>query len=116
MKTPKGKLNLVINFAKVVALMLQETSKSGEPDGADMFFPAQIFVLFQISQYKQLKSNLVYIRCFRVELQGQEEYYLTAMESALEFMLNLTDKDLKMEEGEASLFHEIMDGTTPLGQ
>jgi hypothetical protein len=40
MKTPKGKLNLVINFAKVISLMLQETSQSGEPDGADLYFPA----------------------------------------------------------------------------
>lgn len=37
MKTPKGKLNLVINSAKAISLMLQETSVSGDPDGADMF-------------------------------------------------------------------------------
>ena len=45
MKTPKGKLNLVINFAKVVSLMLQESNTRGEPDGADLFFPALIYTV-----------------------------------------------------------------------
>jgi hypothetical protein len=48
MKTPKGKLNLIINSAKAISLMLQETSVSGEPDGADLFFPTQIYAIFQL--------------------------------------------------------------------
>ena len=104
MKTPKGKLNLVINFAKVLSLMLQETSQSGEPDGADLYFPSQIYVLFQLTNYTMLKSNLVYIRCFRVELQGQEEYYVTALESALEFIMSLQATDLKLDPGEDLVF------------
>ncbi len=65
MKTPKGKLNLVINSAKAISLMLQETSVSGDPDGADMFFPTQIYVIFQLQSFDHLMSNLVYIRSFR---------------------------------------------------
>ena len=68
MKTPKGKLNLIINFAKVISLMLQETSKNGEPDGADLFFPAQIYAIFQSTEFNNLKSNIIYIKSFRVEL------------------------------------------------
>ena len=65
MKTPKGKLNLVINSAKAISLMLQETSVSGDPDGADMFFPTQIYAIFQLQSFDHLMSNLVYIRYFR---------------------------------------------------
>lgn len=104
MKTPKGKLNIVTNFAKLVSTMLQETSNSGEPDGADLFFPAQIYALFQLNECKNLKTNLVYIRCFRLGLGGQDEYYLTALESALEFIVNLKSEDLKLEIGEAKVF------------
>jgi len=50
----------------------------------------------QAANCKFLKSNLVYIKSFRVELQGQEEYYITAMESALEFLSDLKQSDLKM--------------------
>jgi hypothetical protein len=70
MKTPKGKLNLVTNFAKVVSLMLSETSKNGVPDGADLYFPTTIYILFKLTSYENLKSNLVYIRSFRIVLEG----------------------------------------------
>jgi hypothetical protein len=71
MKTPKGKLNLVINLAKVVQMMLQETSKTGkEAEGADLFFSAILYILPRTQNNANLKSNMVYIRCFRVDLQG----------------------------------------------
>mmetsp|Transcript_37778 Transcript_37778/g.27481 ORF Transcript_37778/g.27481 Transcript_37778/m.27481 type:complete len:130 (-) Transcript_37778:686-1075(-) len=38
-KTPKGKINLLINFCKTLTHMLKETSADGGPDGADTFFP-----------------------------------------------------------------------------
>ena len=110
MKTPKGKLNIIINFAKVISLMLQETSVSGEPDGADLFFPTQIYALFQLNEFSKLKSNLVYIRCFRVELKGEEEYYITALESALEFILNLKLSDLKLDQNEEKVFKSLSEG------
>lgn len=64
-KTPKGKLCLVINFAKTISVMLSETNTKGEADGADLFFPLQIFCLFQCDKVDALKSNINYIRSFR---------------------------------------------------
>lgn len=51
-KTPKGKLNLIINFSKVISMMLQETSKDGLPDGADMFFPCSVYALLQLKKHE----------------------------------------------------------------
>ena len=75
-----------------------------------MFFPALIYTILQAASCKFLKSNLVYIKSFRVELQGQEEYYITAMESALEFLSDLKQSDLKMSEREAQNFDRICNG------
>jgi hypothetical protein len=71
-KTPKGKLNLVINFAKIISLMLIETNKKKEADGADLFFPTQILCLFGCKNIGSLKTQLNYIKAFRQEhlLQG----------------------------------------------
>jgi hypothetical protein len=75
-----------------------------------LFFPALIYTILQAANCKFLKSNLVYIKSFRVELQGQEEYYITAMESALEFLSDLKQSDLKMSEREAQNFDRICNG------
>ena len=45
LKTPKGKLNNVLNFTKVMSMMLKETSKDGRPDGADVLFPCSVYAL-----------------------------------------------------------------------
>ena len=86
LKTPKGKLNNVLNFCKVISMMLQESSKDGRPDGADLFFPCSVYALLQLKKYESseskstsmLKSNLAYVRHFRQEsfLHGQDDYYL----------------------------------------
>lgn len=93
--------------------MLQETSKDGMPDGADIFFPCSVYAICQLSKYqitnsestKLLQSNLNYVRYFRQEsfLHGQDDYYLQTLESVVEFVLNLSEKyktDLKLNEGE----------------
>lgn len=73
--------------------MLNETAREGNPDGADILLPASIYALLQLSpsQSQFIKSNLEYIRLFRHEsrLDGQDEYYLTTLESAVEFIYNL---------------------------
>jgi len=48
--------------------------------------------------YRFLKTNLAYIRNFRHEerLGGEDEYYLTSLESAMEFVQNLQESDLKL--------------------
>jgi hypothetical protein len=66
-KTPKGKLNLLINFAKIIVLMLSDTNKKNEADGADLFLPAQILCLFGCKNVRSLKTELNYIKAFRQE-------------------------------------------------
>lgn len=36
-------MNCIINFCKIISDMLKDTSKDGQPDGADMFFPSTVF-------------------------------------------------------------------------
>lgn len=94
-------------------MMLQESSKDGTPDGADMFFPCSVYALLQLQKYevedsnstKLLRSNLAYVRNFRQEalLHGEDEYYLTTLESVIEFIQTLSDTyrtNLKLENGE----------------
>ena len=113
LKTPKGKLNSIINFSKVISMMLQESSKDGMPDGADMFFPSAVYALLQLQKHEVegsnssqlLMSNLIYVRMFRQEAlqQGQDEYYLTTLESVIEFIKTLSETyrtNLKLEPGE----------------
>ena len=56
-KTPKAKLTMLINFCRIISIMLQETSADGQPDGADMFFPCCIFSFLQI-QDKAILTDL----------------------------------------------------------
>ena len=113
LKTPKGKLNSVINFCKVISMMLQESSRDGTPDGADTFFPCSVYAMLQLEKYevagsnssKLLRSNLSYVRHFRQEdlLQGQDNYYLTTLESVVEFIQTLQENykdNLKLNPGE----------------
>lgn len=46
-----------------------------------------------------MKSNLEYIRLFRHadRLDGQDEYYLTTLESAIEFIYKMGPSDLKLD-------------------
>lgn len=67
-------------------MMLQESSKDGRPDGADLFFPCSVYAILQLHKHEiadskstiMLKSNLAYVRHFRQEsfLHGQDDYYL----------------------------------------
>lgn len=84
--------------------MLNETAKETSPDGADTLLPSCIFALLLMSptQSQLIHSNLEYIRLFRHQdrLDGQDEYYLTTLTSAADFILNLSERDLKMDPGE----------------
>ncbi|TNV73437.1 hypothetical protein FGO68_gene16687 [Halteria grandinella] len=90
-KSPFDKLRCLIDFVKSLSHMLSETRLDpSNPDGADILLPCTIYALLQMTQQQAtlLKSNLEYIRLFRhaERLDGQEEYYLTQMESAAEFL------------------------------
>lgn len=83
--------------------MLQETSPDGQPDGADMFFPACIYSFLQIEEkqiLQDINTNIQFVKHFRHEdrLSGEDEYYLTTLESVVEFIHGVSHKDLKMDE------------------
>jgi len=77
-------------------MMLQDSSKDGRPDGADLFFPCSVYALLQLKKHEvagsnstsTLKSNMAYVRHFRQEsfLHGQDDYYLQTLESVVEFI------------------------------
>ena len=75
MRTPKGKINLVMNFSKVISTMLGKTQKGSMADGADVTFPCVIYALLKLTKYEEesaksselLKSNMTYMRMFRHE-------------------------------------------------
>jgi hypothetical protein len=81
-------------------MMLQETSKDGRPDGADMFFPCSVYALLQLKKHDSdaamiancFRTGLAYVRHFRQEAKmcGEDEYYFTTIESAVEFIANLS--------------------------
>lgn len=82
--------------------MLQETSLDGQPDGADMFFPSCIYSFMQIddrSILQDLNTNIQFVKQFRHEdrLSGEDEYYLTTLESIAEFIHGISAKDLKID-------------------
>ena len=103
-KVPAAKLKCAIDFIKLLQGMLNETAKETSPDGADTLLPSCIFALLLMSptQSQLIHSNLEYIRLFRHQdrLDGQDEYYLTTLTSAADFILNLSERDLKMDPGE----------------
>ena len=82
--------------------MLQETSLDGQPDGADMFFPSCIYSFMQIDDkqiLQDLNTNIQFVKHFRHEdrLSGEDEYYLTTLESIAEFIHGISAKDLKID-------------------
>ena len=85
--------------------MLKDTSKDGTPEGCDIFLPCIILTIMQIKDLEvigRLKSITNYVRLFRHEslLEGEDDYYLTTMENVVQFLHDLKETDLKLEEGE----------------
>jgi len=89
-----------MDFVQTLTRMLNETAK--EPDGADVLLPATILAMLQLGPGCRVQSNLDYIRRFRSadRFDGQEEYYLTQLESAAEFIIKLGPSDLKIDPDE----------------
>jgi len=82
--------------------MLSDTNKKNEADGADLFLPTQILCLFGCKNVSSLKTQLNYIKAFRQEhlLKGEDEYYLTSLESAIDFIRDLQKTDLTLNSHE----------------
>jgi hypothetical protein len=59
-----------------------------------MFFPSTIYAMLQLKkeQCQAIRSNLEYIRLFRHNdrLTGEDDYYLTSVSSAADFIERLS--------------------------
>ena len=96
---PIDKLNCLVNGCKLIAGLL----KFGEGGalGADDFVPAFIFCFIKAAPVKPV-STLAYIKTYRAQgrLSGESDYFLTAFESALEFVGNAGAEKFGLSEDE----------------
>lgn len=90
-KVPRDKLICILNCCRVVYRMLS----SGQESGADDFLPVLLIVVIRASP-AHLHSNTQYIRRYRNPSKLIEEpgYYLTQLESAVHFLLNVSARGL----------------------
>jgi len=70
-----------------------------------MFFPSCIYSFLQIEELQilqDLSTNIQFVKHFRHQerLEGEDEYYLTTLESVVEFIHGLSHVDLKVEQQE----------------
>ena len=70
-----------------------------------MFFPSCIYSFLQIEEkqiLEDLPTNIQFVKHFRHQdrLSGEDEYYLTTLESIVEFIHGISFKDLKIDEKE----------------
>lgn len=100
-KTPRDKMVLIMNACKVIGLMLKETNKDDIAEGADMFFPTIIYCLLKGCP-KDIKAHVDFIKLYRHHelLESEEDYFLTTMTSAIDFISNMIGDDLNIEKSE----------------
>lgn len=77
----------------------------GKPTGADEAFPFFVYGI-QLSKIQKLKSNLIFIEYFRhfKRFEGEEYYYFTTINSAVQYFETLSPSDVKLKE---STFEEL---------
>lgn len=77
----------------------------GKPTGADEAFPFFVYGI-QLSKIQKLKSNLNFIEYFRhsKRFEGEEYYYFTTINSAVQYFETLTPSDVKLKE---NVFEEL---------
>lgn len=81
--------------------MLKETNKDDIAEGADMFFPTIIYCLLKGCP-KDIKAHVDFIKLYRHHelLESEEDYFLTTMTSAIDFISNMIGDDLNIEKSE----------------
>ncbi|QHS75192.1 guanine nucleotide exchange factor VPS9 [Saccharomyces paradoxus] len=96
-KSPRDKMVCVLNASKVIFGLLKHTKL--EQNGADSFIPVLIYCILK-GQVRYLVSNVNYIERFRSSdfIRGEEEYYLSSLQAAVNFIINLTESSLTIED------------------
>ena len=100
-KSVFDKLDCIQNAYVIMNNTVKFISGKNENAGQDEFTPLFQYILIK-SQPERLCSNINYIKCFlsEVDLMSQNGFYLSQMESASSFILNIKGRDLKMDENE----------------
>ncbi|EJS42499.1 vps9p [Saccharomyces arboricola H-6] len=99
-KSPRDKMVCVLNASKVIFGLLKHTKL--EQNGADSFIPVLIYCILK-GQIRYLVSNVNYIERFRSPefMRGEEEYYLSSLQAAVNFIMSLTESSLTIKDYES---------------
>lgn len=117
-KSPRDKMVCILNCCKVLFGLLKQTKANHR--GADHFLPLLIFTVLR-ANVQNLFSNINYIERFRFPdfLQGESAYYLSTLQGAVNFVLDMDRDSLHLYEGEAMFnqkYNENADRLTKLRQ
>lgn len=98
-KSPRDKMVCILNCCKVIFGLLRHYKL--ENGGADSFVPMLIYVVLK-NNVDDLVSNIRFIERFRYSefLKGEEEYYLSSLQGATKFVINMKRKDLNITDKE----------------
>lgn len=96
-KAPRDKMVCILNSCKVIFGILRHFKL--DKDGADSFIPLLIYVIIH-GNVTKLVSNVKYIERFRYEkfLKSEDQYYLSSLQAATNFIINLNRKDLTIKD------------------
>ncbi|KAG7825760.1 hypothetical protein KL909_000992 [Ogataea angusta] len=101
-KSPRDKIICILNCCKIIFGLIRQQQKMHQiEENADSFVPLLIYVLLQ-AKPKYLYSNLQYIERFRLEefLVGETSYYVSTLEIACNFIIDLDRDKLTIEDEE----------------
>ncbi|SMN20472.1 similar to Saccharomyces cerevisiae YML097C VPS9 guanine nucleotide exchange factor involved in vesicle-mediated vacuolar protein transport [Maudiozyma saulgeensis] len=99
-KAPRDKIVCILNACKIIFSILRHFKL--DQDGADSFIPLLIYVIIH-GNVSHVISNIKFIERFRFEnfLKSEDQYYLSSLQGATNFITNLNRKDLTIHDEEA---------------
>ncbi|KAL3232553.1 hypothetical protein RNJ44_04469 [Nakaseomyces bracarensis] len=107
-KAPRDKMVCILNSCKIIFGFM----KHFRDNGADSFVPLLVYSLITGS-IDHLVSNIQYIDRFRYTslFRGEEKYYLSSLQAAFNFILEMNDEKLTVTDSEEfkKLYQENLD-------
>lgn len=100
-KAPRDKLVCILNSCRVIGNVLKKEMGTSRPASADDFLPLLIYSVLQANP-PSLVSNIEYVACFRHpdRMMGEEAYFFTALQSAVEFIREVGPDQLSISKEE----------------
>lgn len=106
-KSPRDKIICILNCCKIIYGLLRnhhnkqdsQSTSNTNTAGADSFMPLLIYMVLK-SNVPHLLSNIRYIERFRYTSlnRGEELYYLSSLQGAISFILDMTKESLHIED------------------